>query len=802
LADPTAQAQEVLELVNRLRADPEAELPLLLGSSDPDVARALNYFGVDADALAAQWSTLTPAAPLAWSPELMQTAAAHTQAMLDADVQAHQTPGESSLDQRVLDAGYDFSLLGENVFAYSVSPFYAHAAFAIDWGDGPGGMQNPPEHRQNVMNPQFTQVGIAVLQTVPDKTVGPQLVTEDFAMPRVSENPFLLGTVYDDSNNNGRYDAGEGQAGVTVTVTGSAGTFTTETLTAGSYQMQLPLGSYTVTFAGAALPSLQTATVYVGHENVKQDLNLQLLAAAPVPPGGINPPPTPSPPPDEPNTLPMGKLDVVGPTMIAGWAYDADTPADAVTVQISIDGQNQTADADMARPDLMGYLTTINHGYLVSIPPLSPGLHRVVVTAQDTTTGATTELGRGLLGTNHLPFGALDVANSGQVAGWAYDPDEGAAALPIQIAIDGQPVAVGAAGSPRPDLAPIMSTTDHGFVLQMPAAEPGIHTLTVSTFDPTTGETVVLGTRKMTLNQAPIGCLDVVRPGLVAGWAFDADAGAEAIAARIDLDGRPLVTVSAGAARPDLQSYIGSSAHGVMYALPQLAPGMHTINLYALDSASGDETLLGTKTLTVAADAGLPMGSFDVASADGIYGWAADPAHPDVPVMVRVDINGQPGVPLAAEAARPDLLAILPTAAHGFAVAAPPATGSPIHVDVWMMSGNEPVLLGSRTIAGRAPLGSVDILNGTLITGWAALAGSAAPAQVNVSISGQTEQTVDASATRADLAGYLGSTQHGFTVLPRLDPGLYLVRVTALDPLSGRSVILTTRGLLVAWAGR
>src|SRR5579859_1119200 len=55
----TAQEQYLLELINRMRADPADELAIL--QANPEVQQALAYFGVDEQTLAQQWATLTPA---------------------------------------------------------------------------------------------------------------------------------------------------------------------------------------------------------------------------------------------------------------------------------------------------------------------------------------------------------------------------------------------------------------------------------------------------------------------------------------------------------------------------------------------------------------------------------------------------------------------------------------------------------------------------------------------------------------------------------------------------------------------
>src|SRR5438067_1619830 len=57
--------QYMLELINRVRQDPAAMLPVILNSTDPDLQFNMASFNVDTNVLAAQWATLAPAPPLA-----------------------------------------------------------------------------------------------------------------------------------------------------------------------------------------------------------------------------------------------------------------------------------------------------------------------------------------------------------------------------------------------------------------------------------------------------------------------------------------------------------------------------------------------------------------------------------------------------------------------------------------------------------------------------------------------------------------------------------------------------------------
>ena len=92
-----------------------------LKSVDPEIQSALNFFSVSGAALLSQYNGLMPAQPLAWNDAIASAARAHSQAMITADTQSHQLPGEPGLGARITAAGYSWNTLGENVFAFSKS---------------------------------------------------------------------------------------------------------------------------------------------------------------------------------------------------------------------------------------------------------------------------------------------------------------------------------------------------------------------------------------------------------------------------------------------------------------------------------------------------------------------------------------------------------------------------------------------------------------------------------------------------------------------------------------------------------
>jgi Ca2+-binding RTX toxin-like protein len=268
----------MLQLVNRMRMNPAAELPLLLHSSDPQVNYELQ--SVNIKLLTQQWSSLTAVPPLAWNATLAATSLAHSQLMNQTGQFEHQLPGEASPDQRILNAGYNYSWYGENIVMGYDNSFGGHAALAVDFGSTPTGMQDPPGHRENIMRPEFRDIGIGTVKATPGNGMFGLLTTQDFGSLDPYGNSFLLGAVYNDTDKNNLYSPGEGLSGVTVKVSGSAGTFTTQTWTAGGYEIRVPAGSYTVTFSGGGLKSPIVRSVSVGSSNVELDLNVRALVTA------------------------------------------------------------------------------------------------------------------------------------------------------------------------------------------------------------------------------------------------------------------------------------------------------------------------------------------------------------------------------------------------------------------------------------------------------------------------------------------------------------------------------------------
>ena len=291
--EPTAAEQYMLELINRARANPGGEAAM---------------FGIDLnEGLAA--GTITPDAkqPLAFNPQLIAAASAHTSWMIQNNTFAHN---EGSVDPaaQMQTAGYPFAGSygwGQNIAWRGQSPDapplnptvkLEHQDLFIDSGEPGRG------HRLNILDGGFKEIGIGI-SSAPFMGYNGVIATQDFAYEQGSS--FLTGVAYTDAAHTGFYVPGEGLGGITITATRAAdnAVFSTTSWSAGGYSLQLDPGTYTVTASGAGLGTVSESNVVIGSQNVEADFTPAMAA-----------PPAPQPPTSPPAPAPSGK-----PTPSFGW---------------------------------------------------------------------------------------------------------------------------------------------------------------------------------------------------------------------------------------------------------------------------------------------------------------------------------------------------------------------------------------------------------------------------------------------------------------------------------------------------
>ena len=276
MTGPSNEEQYYLELINDARLNPLGNAQKYISSyspltsADPAIQSLLDYYGVSGQALMAAYSALAPVAPVAWNDSLGFAARQHSVAMITADQQSHQLPGEPSFDVRDTSAGYvGWNALAENVYAFAQDSLFGHAGFMVDWGPGTDGMQAPPAHRLNVMDSRFTEVGVGVIDNDdPSSTLGAQVVTEDFGS---RGETFLLGVAYTDTDGDDFYSPGEGRSDLAVTMGG----ITADSTSSGGYTLDMAnvsANAATITFSGGGLRSAVSFTPSLPGTNIKIDV--------------------------------------------------------------------------------------------------------------------------------------------------------------------------------------------------------------------------------------------------------------------------------------------------------------------------------------------------------------------------------------------------------------------------------------------------------------------------------------------------------------------------------------------------
>lgn len=263
---PTAQEVLVLELINRARANPQAEA----ARYNMGLNEGLTGNPISAD----------PKAPLAYNIRLQTAARDHSQWMLDTNIFSHTGINNSNVTERILAAGYSLTgnwATGENI---AVSGTSGGAINLTDMArQQHENLFRSAGHRTNILNTAFRELGVGQLRGNytfgSGQTFLSSMLTEVFA--RSGNTWFLTGVVYNDLNNNDFYDPGEGMGDISLQVNDRY----YEIYPSGAYSVPLGNGTHTITLHGnyPGLPRQQSVTVQ--NANVKMDIvrrgqNLQL----------------------------------------------------------------------------------------------------------------------------------------------------------------------------------------------------------------------------------------------------------------------------------------------------------------------------------------------------------------------------------------------------------------------------------------------------------------------------------------------------------------------------------------------
>jgi uncharacterized protein YkwD len=254
-----ANEQYLLELINRARLDPGAELARYNAAVASGVYGGAKLASLNAGLTA---GTISNAAiqPLAANESLNNAAAAHSLHMLAVDKFDHSGIGDGDLGSRADSAGYNWTMLGENI-SWSGTTGTVNERQAIE--NHQFGLFRSDYHRENLHNASFSAGGIGAeigQYSIDGGTYNASMLTEMFGDN--GSQYFLTGVVYNDANANRFYTPGEGYSAA-INVNGAGAT---NSSAAGGYSMIAANGTHQVTLGGVIV-----SVVFAG-QNVKLDL--------------------------------------------------------------------------------------------------------------------------------------------------------------------------------------------------------------------------------------------------------------------------------------------------------------------------------------------------------------------------------------------------------------------------------------------------------------------------------------------------------------------------------------------------
>ncbi len=404
-------------------------------------------------------------------------------------------------------------------------------------------------------------------------------------------------------------------------ITNSNGQFVFPSLHDGVFYLHITAANHASKDTGAiVLTSNQTVNVTLDRTN-----------------GGCNPPNNPVcedphannfggplpctyPPTGPTNNPPAGVLDAANCDLIGGWAVDNDTPNQAVTIEVYMDGPAGSGTLVATVQANINRLDVGNHAFHIQPIPaqLRDGhAHRVYAYMLDTTSGAKSLLTNGVkdipvCGTpptaNRPPVGVFDAATCDIIGGWAFDPDESSKSIVVEIYANGPQgigtrIFSGATTGLRPDVnAQYGITGNHGFTISTPQSlkDGNTHEIWVYAQDSTTNVNTLFDNRKFLntascvppTNHAPTGVLDVANCEIIGGWSVDMDTPNTPGLVDLYYDGPAgsgtfLATVPANTLRPDVNAQFGITGnHGFTFSTPAVLKNTqsHTIYAYAIDT--------------------------------------------------------------------------------------------------------------------------------------------------------------------------------------------------------------------------
>ncbi len=319
------------------------------------------------------------------------------------------------------------------------------------------------------------------------------------------------------------------------------------------------------------------------------------------------------------NSPPEGAVVEFREGKLLGWARDRERPAQAVELEIFRDTKslgiwhaNQDAPIGIVNPSagalwFSAALAPEEEPYRVQVfalDPDRPGLRRELAGSPWTLGTLNSEEEKDDDDDqdddekNQLPYGAVAFIGIDQISGWAVDPDASGAPIEVELYFDGRFYGRILADGPFPALLhdPRMTSINHLWLVGLPAQLQDGETHTVSVlavnFPPGANPELSGSPANFTSqrNTDPVGFLDHASTRGIRGWAYDADAGADAVEVEVWIDGVFQAALRAGEWRPDLVPIASPEPHHG-WSIP--AKGLlddgefHTVRAFVRDEPGG-----------------------------------------------------------------------------------------------------------------------------------------------------------------------------------------------------------------------
>ncbi|MBN2378108.1 MAG: hypothetical protein JXD22_17045 [Sedimentisphaerales bacterium] len=253
--------------------DPEEQLfiyLLNLARSDPE------GYAID-EGFSESLSGINPQPPLAVNSILVTSSGFHAEEMATYDYFGHtsQVTGDQP-NKMAIDAGYPLPWGPNGNQIESIAAGYGNPPVGVAPTDAAKALQVllediglvPPGHRQHLLGmpgwDTHREIGAGWDYN------GSSTYKNYWAIHTAYENTsdqFLTGVVYNDKNNNDRYDANEGLSGVTVSTTSGS----TQTNSAGGWTIPITDGDYIVSATGDSFSGTGSAAVRVDGANMEID---------------------------------------------------------------------------------------------------------------------------------------------------------------------------------------------------------------------------------------------------------------------------------------------------------------------------------------------------------------------------------------------------------------------------------------------------------------------------------------------------------------------------------------------------